>query len=228
MAVGAVAIPIALQMIQSFSQNKKADELAGNYKRPYNEIPQGMYDALDIKKNLALQSGLPRQDLIEEKLDESSANTMADIKSAATTPWDVIKGSQRVGEVKSEKVKDLGIAGGEFKTNAANDLARAFEGLAKLQQDQFMYNEYQPYLDRMNTVRGLREASTKNLYSGAQNWAGVSAYNSMNDNGEDKKTIWDLIYGTGKAKARLEGGANATQSQTQYITPAMQPETQIF
>jgi hypothetical protein len=224
MAVAAL-IPIALQMYQAIKQGSQANKLSEGYQRPNMEIPQGMYDALDIKKNLALQDGLPRQDLIEEKLDESSANTMVGIKEAATTPWDVIKGSQRVGEVKSEKVKDLGIAGGEFKVNAANDLAKAFEGLSKLQQDQFMFNEYSPYVNAMNTVRGLREASNKNLYSGASNAAGVLGYS---DKGENNDSLLESIFGVGKAKASLDGMANATQSQMQYTPPMMQPETQIF
>lgn len=196
----AAAIPIALQIFQAIKQGSQANKMAGDYNRPNMEVPQGMYDALDIKKNLALQTGLPRQDLIEQKLDESSANALAGIKEGATSPWDVIKGAQRVGEVKSEKIKDLGIAGGEYKVNAANDLAKAFEGLAKIQQDQFMFNEYSPYMNAMNTVRGLREASTKNLFSGASNAAGVWANSTKEGNGE---SIWDSIFGVNKAKSNL-------------------------
>lgn len=217
MAAGAVAVPIAMQIIKAITQDKQANELSGSYKRPFSEVPQGMYDALDIKKNLALQTGLPRQDLIEQKLDESSANALAGIKEGATSPWDVIKGAQRVGEVKSEKIKDLGIAGGEYKVNAQTELATALERLAKIQQDQFMFNEYSPYMNAMNTVRGLREASTRNLFSGSSNLAGVLA-NSTNEN---SGSIWDSIFGTGKAKARIGAMENVFDSQLKYTAPAI-------
>ncbi len=174
MAVAAL-IPAAISLITSLSQNAKANKLAGQGDRPNYEIPQGMLDALDISKNMALQTGLPRQDLIEEKLDESGANTLAGIKEAATSPWDIIKGSQRIGEVQSEKIKDLGIAGAEFGRQSKQDYSSLLQGLSQLQEKQFMYNEFQPYVNKMNTIRNLREAGNQNLYSGASNAAGVFA-----------------------------------------------------
>jgi hypothetical protein len=197
-AAAAALIPVAMQIFQAIRQGSQANKLEGQYgQRPNMPIPQGMYDALDIKKNLALQNGLPRQDLIMDKLNESSANAMSNIKESATSPWQITSGAQKLGEISAEKTKDLGIAGAEYSAGAKNDWASALEGLAKIQQDQFMYNDYAPYMNAMNTIRGLREAGNQNLYSGTSNMAGILA-NSTNENG-DSNSIWDSIFG-GKNK----------------------------
>jgi hypothetical protein len=221
MPAAAVAIPIIMQLLQAIKQGSQANKLEGKAgSRPKMPIPQGMYDALDIKKNLALQNGLPREDLIMDKLNESSANAMSNIKESATSPWQITAGAQKLGEVNAEKTKDIAIAGAEYSAGAKNDWASALEGLGKLQQDQFMYNDYAPYMDKMNTIRGLREAGNQNLYSGAMNAAGVDAYNSMNDTG-DKRTIWDIInsIGAGKAKGRLDTFTNNSALSSAYSAP---------
>jgi len=76
-----------------------------------------------------------------------------------------------------EKQKNIGVAGAEYQADATRQLADVFQGLSKLQQEQFMYNDYMPYVNAMNTTRALREASTKNLYSGSSNLAGMISYN---------------------------------------------------
>lgn len=211
----AALIPIAMQIFQAIRQGSQANKLEGEYgNRPKMPIPQGMYDALDIKKNLALQSGLPRQDLIEQKLDESGANAMANIKESATSPWQITAGAQKLGEINAEKTKDLGIAGAEYSAGAKNDWASALEGLAKIQQDQFMYNDYAPWMNAMNTIRGLREAGNQNLYSGASNLSGVMA----NDPDMFKGMFANI--GLNKATGRLDTLASQIESSAKY-TPGI-------
>ena len=209
----ATLIPAAIQLFTSLSQNAKANKLGSQYDRPNFQIPQGMLDALDMQKNLALQTGLPRQDLIEQKLDESSANALEGIKSAATSPWDIIKGSQRIGEAGAEKIKDLGISGAEFNRQSVMDYSGLLQGLSQLQEKQFMYNEFQPYMNAMNTIRGLREASTQNLYSGVSNATGVMSYNP--------DMFKDIFSGSGvgESKENLDLLSKFTESQMKYTAP---------
>lgn len=183
----ATLIPAAIQLGTSLSQGARARRMEDQYSRPNYEVPQGMLDAVDIYKNLALQTGLPRQDLIEDKLSESGANALAGLKEAATNPWDVIKGSQRIAETQAEKTKDLGIAGAQFATQAKQDYSGILQGLSQLQERQFMYNEFQPYTNAMDAIRRLRESGNWNMYSGASNVAGVVANNPEIFGGGGKK-----------------------------------------
>ena len=210
----ATLIPAAIQLGTSIYQGSQAKKMEGQYSRPNYEVPQGMLDAVDIYKNLALQTGLPRQDLIEEKLDESGANALAGLKEAATNPWDVIKGSQRIAETQAEKSKDLGIAGAQFATQAKQDYSGILQGLSQLQEKQFMYNEFQPYTNAMDAIRRLRESGTQNLYSGASNVAGVMA---------SSPDMFKGLFGEGKdvtaAQNRLEGLNSAMEEQLRYKAP---------
>lgn len=189
-AVAALAslVPAAIKLGTSLSQGIRANKMEDQYSRPVYEIPQGMLDAVDIYKNLALQGGLPRQDLIEDKISESGANALAGLKEASTSPWDVIRGSQRIGETQAEKIKDLGIAGGQFATQAKQDYSGILQGLSQLQERQFMYNEMQPYVNSMDAIRRLREVGLWNMYSGTSDASGVMAKNPdiFNDLFKDK------------------------------------------
>lgn len=216
--IAAALIPAAIQLFTSLSQKGKADKFADT-KRPDYQIPQAMLEAIGINKDLAMQSELPGQRLIEEKLDERGANTLAAVKSGATSPWEVISGAQRIGEVQSEKIKDLGIASAEYGVGAKSELVKALEGLSRLQENQFMYNEYSPYMNAMESSRQLREASTQNLYSGASNAAGVIA---------NSPDFGSLFSGGGArdSKQRLEGGFSAIEEllRQKALSPNFIPE----
>lgn len=177
-AAGIIAamIPAVTQIIKSISQNSMANKYA-NSKRPISHIPQGMLDAVDIQKNLALQSELPGQRVIEEKLDESGANALNTIKAGATSPWEAITGGQRINENITEKVKDLGIAGAEMQIRNKSVLSQMLEGLGKMQQENFMMNDFAPYLADMDAAKNLRTAGTKNMFSGLSNLSGMIAEN---------------------------------------------------
>lgn len=206
-------VPAAIKLGTSLSQGIRANKMEDQYSRPDYEIPQGMLDAVDIYKNLALQGGLPRQDLIEDKISESGANALAGLKEAATSPWDVIRGSQRIGETQAEKIKDLGIAGGQFATQAKQDYSGILQGLSQLQERQFMYNEMQPYVNSMDAIRRLREGGLWNMYSGTSDASGVMANNPdiFNDLFKDKGVI--------AAENKLEGLNTALKEQLRYKAP---------
>jgi len=220
MAGVAAFIPVAMQIFQAIKQGSQANELDREYDRTNMTIPRGILDSLDINKNLALQTGLPRQDIIEDKLNENSANTIQGIKTAATSPWEAISGTQRVNEVASEKLKDVNIAGAEYSANAKSQLADVFEGLAKIEERRFMYNDFTPYVNAMDTVRGLREAGNQNLYSGTSNLAGILAENP---------NMFNDIFGFKKNKegkagaASLESFLSSIESSSSYVAPNTSP-----
>lgn len=206
----AALVPAAIQMFQSIKQGNQANKFASQYGRPNMQIPSGMLDALEIKKDLAYQNRLPGEEIIRESIREGGANTMADIKEAATSPWQVIAGAQGVGENISEKNKQLGIAGAEYGVQAKDELSKALERLAEWEQEKYIMEDYYPYMNAMKTVSSLRDASTKNLYSGASNIAGVLANNP---------DMFSQIFGNngaGKAMNRLESNANITQQSLKY------------
>ena len=198
----AALIPIALQIFQAIKQGQQANKLDTGEK-PNMEIPQGMLDAVDVQKNLALQTGLPGQDMITQQLDQSGANAMQDVKQSATSPWQITNAAQKIAGTKSDKMLDLGVAGANYGAGRADSLTQALEGLSKLQENQFLYNDYAPYMERMKTIRGLREAGNQNLYSGAANFAGVASYDPE---------MFNDVFGFQKRAGAKEGlaGINAS------------------
>jgi len=215
MPVAALAalIPAAIQGITAISQASRARKMESEYDRPNMQIPQGMLDAVDMQKNLALQTGLPRQDLIEGKIDQSVADALGGVKESATSPWQITSAAQTLAGKKSDKLVDLGIAGANYNSQQVGNLTGLLEGLSKYQENQFMYNDFAPYMNAMNTIRGLREAGNQNLFSGAGNAAGVYAENPDMFNG---------IFGdgAGKSKARLEGMFGNIESSMAYNAPS--------
>lgn len=208
----AAMIPTIAQGLIGLFQNSKANQYA-NSKRPNSQIPQGMLDAVDIQKNLALQSELPGQRVIEEKLDESGANALNTIKAGATSPWDVITGGQRINESVTEKVKDLGIAGAEMQVINKSALSGMLEGLGKMQQENFMMNDFAPYLADMDAAKNLRTAGTGNMFSGISNLSGMIA-----ENPDMFKGLFG--GGAGKATAALDDTMATLDNSIRYTAPS--------
>lgn len=210
-------IPIALQIFQAIKQGSDAKKMENEYPRPNYNIPQGMLDAVDVQKNLALQTGLPGKDLITQQIDQSGANAIQTTKESATSPWQIQNAAQKIAGARSDKMMSLGVSGANFSAGRADSLTEALMGLSKLQETQFAYNDYAPYMNAMNTARGLREAGNQNLYSGLSNLAGILSYGEGNDSNDP--------FGFKKRKAGKEGLSNieasipALESSSKYNAP---------
>jgi hypothetical protein len=214
----ALLAPIAAQLITSAIQKGNANKLENEYDRPAFPLPQAYLDAVDLNKNMALQTGLPRQDLIDQKLDQSSANALEGVKSGATSSWDVTGAANKLAGLKSEKINDISIAGANFNRGARSDYTSLLEGLSQLQERKFMMDEYKPYLAAMDAIKNSREASTQNMYSGVSNLASVieNAIGKNQDSGED---IFSGLKGNKRASGYLEGNFAAVEDDSKYKAP---------
>jgi hypothetical protein len=210
----ALLAPIAAQLITSAMQKGRAENMANEYDRPAFQLPQAYLDAVDLNKNMALQTGLPRQDLIDQKLDQSSANALEGIKSGATSSWDITGGANRLAGIKANKIGDLGIAGANYNQESRADYTTLLQGLGQLQEKQFMMNEMQPYLNAMDAVKNSREASTQNMYAGVSNLASI-----LSNKDESGNDIFSGLRDRKKANSWLEGFNSSMESNAAYNAP---------
>lgn len=172
-AIAASILPAVFKGITGLIQSSQANQLGNEYSRPNFEVPQGLLDSVDIVKNNALQSGYPRRDIAESRIDEVIANALGATREAATSPWEVSSMANRMLENKTEKIKDLDVTGERMRQDNAVRLATLLQDLGVAQEKRFMYNEYQPYMNAMNTMQELRGAGTQNLFSGISDVSGV-------------------------------------------------------
>jgi hypothetical protein len=177
-------LPSLIQMVSGASQSAKASRYA-NTQRPYMPVPQGLLDAVDINKNMALQTGYPRADLLESKIDESIAGNIGSARDAVKSPWELSSLSNRMYENKTENLKDLSVKGEQLGQVNKQNYASILMDLAASQEKGYMMNEYDPYLQAMNASRSLRGAGLQNIYSGVSSAVG-SGINYMDVNSVKK------------------------------------------
>lgn len=209
-ALAAVAIPSIIQMIQGAIQGGRGRRMSEEYPRKDMPLPEGMLNAVEITKNLAMQNELPGQRTIEEKISESLAGSMQNIREGATSQGDIISGAQKLGEIGTEKIKDLGIAGAEFRNRNQYALANMMEHLSRLQEKKWMYDEYMPYLAAQDASRRYGEASSANLSQGLSNLSGIAANAIGMGLGGNK---------VGQARTNLDTLMKSIESQMKYTAP---------
>lgn len=166
--------PSLFQTGTGIAQLIGAKKIADRFKQPQFQIPSAYIAAGDIAKDLASQRELPGTRRFTEGLEKTQADTLAALKERASTPEELLSGLRTVTDVTSEKKKDWGVAGEEYYRKNQEFLSKYLEGLSNLQERQWMFNKYMPYLEAMETAKGLSGSGLSNLYSGFSNITGVT------------------------------------------------------
>jgi len=157
----------------------------GKEKRPEFEIPPALLEAVERMKDVASQRELPGAGRIYERLEKTQADALATLKESASSPGELLSGLQKVTDVTAEKKKDVGVAGEQAYNQNQFQLAKVLEGLSEMQEKQFMYNKYMPYLQAMDAAKRLSSSGLSNVYSGMGNITGVGQ-NTLQTLGSNK------------------------------------------
>jgi hypothetical protein len=199
----AQAIPAGLQLAKSYSQSKQAKEL-GKMERPQYEIPEAVQQQVNQARYLAGMRELPGQNVMEAKLGQNTAKGISQLQGASANSADLASNIARIYGAQNEGIQNIGLKAGQNWLGQQGQLSNALRMLGQYQQQQWDYNQKQPYEEAKAAEAALREASYRNLaaastgiasgISGAANmryqddrfnkWlaAGVSNNNSNNQN----------------------------------------------
>jgi len=173
-ALAAAAVPELVKMGVGLGQKVKSNRLIKNNKRPTLNypIPSEYYENMMAAKNMAGVSGLPGQGQIENRMDAQGANAISLASQSQQSPASIMAGVSAMSNNLMGAEADLGVKGAEFKAKNLAEYFRANEQLAGAELNKFNndwdWNQAQPYLSAMSAASALREGGAQNAFSGLE------------------------------------------------------------
>jgi hypothetical protein len=158
----AQAIPTGLQLAKSYSQSQQAKELE-KVGRPKYEIPEAVEQQVNQARYLAGMRELPGQNLMEAKLGQNTAKGISQLQNASANSADLASNIARIYGAQNEGVQNIGLKAGQNWLGQQGQLSNALRMLGQYQQQQWDYNQKQPYEEAKAAEAALREASYRNL-----------------------------------------------------------------
>jgi len=175
----AQAIPAGIQLAKSYKQSQQAKELE-KVGRPKYEIPEAVQQQVNQARYLAGMRELPGQNLMEAKLGQNTAKGISQLQNASANSADLASNIARLYGAQNEGVQNIGLKAGQNWLGQQGQLSNALRMLGQYQNQQWDYNQKQPYEEAKAAEAALREASFRNLAAASTGIAsGISGAANM-------------------------------------------------
>lgn len=197
-SAGASALSTLPNWYQSWKQSQRADELAAGLKRPDFEIPTSEIESLQSAEAQAGMTRLPGQSAIEGRLDQNTANQVADIQRMGTGGPNDINAAARAYGMEQEGESKLGIEASNMYLRNQDILRSQLDQNAEWQNKKWDWDKKQPYENTANAIGALRESSARNFDNGWKDLTGGISNLAM---GEYLRGAGDLDLGVDKTVA---------------------------
>jgi hypothetical protein len=145
--------------------------IKGRAKRPEYEIPASIRRSLGLAESEASQTSMPGYSTMLENIQSSTARGLNSLKETSSN---ILGGVSDILGKETGALKDLGYQNALFRNTAKDKLSSALNRFGEYEDKEFQMNEMQPYLDRMEASRQLKDAGLRNIMGGLQ--AGIGGY----------------------------------------------------
>ena len=188
-------IPSLIQMGQGIAQGARARKIASGNQRPtYTATPYKIPDEIAqyvARTKAQVNTRLPGQSLMENKIDANSSNAIAAIQQSGNSPADIINSISGINGQQNDAYNNLGIAGVQRNDQNQANVISALITAAKYkdhaynvnsgnEQAEFEYNQNQPYQANAAAASALTGAGQQNLYNGLQGASNIATMVAAN------------------------------------------------
>jgi hypothetical protein len=202
---GISAIPSLIQGVQGIRQNKEANELLKNTKRPDMAIPTAATESLGIARNMASSFDMPGQANAEQALNQQLAGGINNATNLASSGPEALAAAVSLYGNRMNAQNTLAGQAAQNYMGRQQNLQNQLASYADLQQAQWDWNTKQKYLADAATASAMKQAGQTNMFNAISNVAGVGA-NAIG--GMREQQNFDKMMGiTGGSK----GGVDASK-----------------
>jgi hypothetical protein len=166
---GAAALAIA-QALYGAYQTYQGWQASKQEQSKY-EIPDSAKRQLSIAELLAADKKLPGQDLLEQKIGETTANAIKTAKEIGA-PAQVLDVLGKLVTKENTAKQEIGVAAANNEVSMKRNLANTLGMMSGLEDKKWMLNEYQPYQEAMGAASALQESGTQNMFGAASTYVG--------------------------------------------------------
>jgi hypothetical protein len=172
--------------IEKGIEGDKIAELAKN--RPKYTRPAEITQYLENAKS-ATTTSMPGYDLAKQNIDQSMASGMSNVKNVSDNPANSLAAIQNLAKSQMNMYSNLAVQNAQFHQTEKDKLANALKESAKYSDQEFEYNQNQPWQFNMNWEENKYSAAqqdakqnTANTYALASNLFGGGLLNKTPQN----------------------------------------------
>lgn len=213
----AEAAQIGLAANKADQQKRQADYM-GNMKRPIRQLPTALQEKQNIAKNLANSSLLPAQGYYENQMGAATSRANRDIQNTGGSANDIIAGLSQVDANNRGQTNKLIATGLENQQNNQLNYGNTLSEVAADQNEQFDYNQNQPYQSNILKQQSLRDASARNFNNAIEGGIDLAG---QYDQGRQFDDLYGTNYYGGNGQRRV--GASSKRSTQQPSMVATNP-----
>jgi hypothetical protein len=204
-----LAIPIALSIAQSIpnwmagiKQNRTANQLASELKRPEFEIPESAQGALTSAKTQAGMTRLAGQSGIEGRLDQTTANQIDAIERMGPGGATSLNAASAAYGNQQTKENELGVQASQQWARNQDVLRSELDRMSEWEFKKWSWDKQMPYQNKAEAIAALREGSMRNFDNAAKDTFGGAANMLLADSLYGNKDLsWvDKMFGSSADK----------------------------
>lgn len=174
--------PAALQLIQGIKQKNQGDAMAQGITDPMYKIPEAQKESLALARSNASSRYMAGQTNLENRLDQSTANTTSDVLRGSRSSQDVLsalvglQGQTMAGE------QEIGFRASQDFNDRQGILRNELATMAGFQDKEWTNNVLNKFLRDSAAASAMRRGGIENTYQGAKrgfNAFGIAAQGGL-------------------------------------------------
>lgn len=144
----------------------KSDIKKMKAKYPDMDIPQSIVSATDLAEKESQRSQVAGYDQYRQQIEGSTAQGISAAKEAATSAADLQGAITSLYGQQSQSLAQLEIEGARQQQQSKQRYGQQLNTLGSWQQQQYLTNEYQPWVANMNSLQSEQQQSYDQMMSG--------------------------------------------------------------
>jgi hypothetical protein len=165
-AMGLAAIPSLAQGIAGAFQYAKGNRM--NVVRPEYNIPNEVLEATANARQLAGANMFAGQQLAQNNISRSTANTVNAAQQAATSSSGLLAAITAANQNENQSMNQLAAQAGQFKIQNQQALNQQLGQQAQYQDKAWDWNKKQKFVEESDAKRALMGAGMQNIMGGLQ------------------------------------------------------------
>lgn len=169
------SIPAVAQGVTGLVQGVKGKKLGEGLEQPIMETPSEVTKALGGLRTAASSRYMAGQGNLQNEIEQRQAGATADVLKTATSGVDALSALTSLNKNTLNAQNQLGFQAAQDYQRRQQELRQQQNLVGQYEQQNFMFNEVQPYMQDAAAASALTNAGMNNSYQGLQGLANVGS-----------------------------------------------------
>lgn len=178
--------------------------LTSQPQRPIYSTPQSVLDLVDSNKRLASSNKMPGQDILENRLGESTASAISEVKQILGGGPASLGAVADIYGKEQENLAKINYDASVWKSGQQDKLNQALAMMGRYEDKAFDINQMQPYQDEAASSSALQEGGLSNIHTGLSDVSGALSWGNLlksgNGSGGGMPDLLKMLSGGGGSK----------------------------